>query len=67
MVMQNWSLETILVVKYDTLGFTMEAEATLDVYGRWKSNQSCNTAISIYIYSSTPSRNLALLHTTGPI
>ena len=36
--MQNGSLDAILVLRYDTLGFTMKAESTLDGYGRWKSN-----------------------------
>ena len=34
--MQNGSLEAILALRYDTLEFTIEAEATLD------GNQCCN-------------------------
>ena len=49
MVMQNGSLEAIWMLTYVTLGFTMEAEATLDGYGRWKSNQCCNKTRHLYI------------------
>ena len=34
--MQNGNLEAIWELTYVTLGFTMEAEATLDGYGKWK-------------------------------
>ena len=49
MVMLNGSLEATLALRYDTLGFTMEAEATLDGYGRSKSNQCCNKTKHLYI------------------
>ena len=44
--MQNGSLEYILA-------FTMEAEATLDGYGRWKSNQCRNKTKHLYIKFQT--------------
>ena len=49
MVMQNGSLEAILAMRYDTLGFAMEAEATLDEYDIWKSNQWCSKTKHLYI------------------
>ena len=68
MVMQNWSLEAILVLKYDTWGFMMDTQATLDGYGRWRPNQCCSKTKHPYItqeHGLTASCSTHIAHLMG--